>query len=45
MWDLITFPPPTFGGSDGKESACSAGDPCSIPGSGSSPVEGSGNPL
>ena len=37
--------PPTFGGSDGKESACSAGDPGSIPGLGSSPVEGSGYPL
>ena len=29
----------------GKESACSAGDPGSIPGSGKSPVEGNGNPL
>ena len=29
----------------GKESACSAGDPCSIPGLGRSPGEGSGNPL
>ena len=33
------------GGSDGKESACSAGDPGSIPGSGRSPGEGNGNPL
>ena len=33
------------GGSDGKESACNAGDPCSIPGSGRSPEEGNGNPL
>ena len=33
------------GGSDGKESACSAGDPDSIPGSGRSPGEGNGNPL
>ena len=32
-------------GSDGKESACSAGDPGSIPGSGRSPGEGNGNPL
>ena len=32
-------------GSDGKESACSAGDPGSIPGSGSSPGEGNGNLL
>ena len=30
-------------GSDGKESACSAGDPGSIPGLGRSPGEGSGN--
>ena len=33
------------GGSDGKESACSAGDPSSIPGLGRSPGEGNGNPL
>ena len=33
------------GGSDGKESACSAGDPSSIPGLGRSPGEGKGNPL
>ena len=33
------------GGSDGKESACSAGDPGSIPGSGRSPGEGKGTPL
>ena len=33
------------GGSDSKESACSAGDPGSIPGSGSSPGEGNGNSL
>ena len=33
------------GGSVGKESACSAGDPGSIPGSGRSPGEGNGNPL
>ena len=33
------------GGSDGKESACNAGDPGSIPGSGRSPGEGKGNPL
>ena len=32
-------------GSDGKESACSAGDMSSIPGSGRSPGEGNGNPL
>ena len=29
----------------GKESACSAGDLGSIPGSGRSPGEGNGNPL
>ena len=33
------------GGSHGKESACSAGDQGSIPGSGRSPREGHGNPL
>ena len=30
---------------DGKESACSAGDPSVIPGSERSPGEGNGNPL
>ena len=39
--ELINFP----GGSDGKASACNAGDPGSIPGSGRSPGEGNGNPL
>ena len=33
------------GGSDGKESACSAGNPGLIPGSGRSLGEGSGNLL
>ena len=33
------------GGSDGRESACNAGDPVSIPESGRSPGEGNGNPL
>ena len=37
----IGFP----GGSDAKASACSAGDPGSIPGLGRSPGEGNGNPL
>ena len=37
----IGFP----GGSVGKESACNAGDPASIPGLGKSPGEGNGNPL
>ena len=34
-----------FDGSDGKESACNAGDPGLIPGSGRSPRERNGNPL
>ena len=34
-----------LGGSDGEESACNAGNPGSIPGSGRSPGEGNGNPL
>ena len=33
------------GGSDGKASACNAGDPGSIPVLGRSPGEGKGNPL
>ena len=33
------------GGSVGKESACNAGELCSIPGLGRSPGEGNGNPL
>ena len=33
------------GGSDGKVSACNAGDPGSIPGLGRSLGEGKGNPL
>ena len=32
-------------GLSGKESACNAGDPGSVPGSGRSPGEGNGNPL
>ena len=32
-------------GSNSKESACSVGDPGSIPGLGRSPAEGNGNPL
>ena len=35
---ILGFP----GGSDSKESACNAGDPGSIPGSGRSPGEGNG---
>ena len=38
---MLGFP----GGSGGKVSACSAGDPGSIPGSGRSPGEGNGYPL
>ena len=34
-----------LGGSDGKASACNAGDPGSIPGSGRSPGEENYNPL
>ena len=37
----VAFP----GGSDGKESACTSGDPGSIPGLGRSLVEGNGYPL
>ena len=33
------------GGSEGKASACKAGDLVSIPGLGRSPGEGNGNPL
>ena len=33
------------GGSDGKESACNAGDPSSVPGLGRSPGERNGYPL
>ena len=33
------------GGSNGKASACNAGDPGLIPGSGRSLGEGNGNPL
>ena len=33
------------GGSDGKESACSGGNPGSFPRSGRSPGEGNGNPF
>ena len=38
---LVGFP----GGSDGKASACNAGDLGSIPGSGRSPGGGNGNPV
>ena len=41
LWLVPVF----LSGSDGKESACSAGDWGSIPGSGRSPGEGNDNPL
>ena len=40
VWQLIFE-----GGSDGEESACTAGDPGLIPGSGRYPGEGNGNPV
>ena len=39
--EYLGFP----GGSDGKESACNAGDPGSVPELGRSPGEGNGNSL
>ena len=48
-WRRDRLPTPLFSGfpgdSDGKESACNAGDLGSTPGLGSSPGEGHGNPL
>ena len=41
MYTQMGFP----GGSDGKESACNAGDPGLIPGPGRSPREGNGYSL
>ena len=41
VWQLLGCP----GGSDSKESTCSAGGPGSIPGLRRSPGEGNGNPL
>jgi len=41
IYCLLCFP----GGSDGKESACKAGDLGLIPEFGRSPGEGNGNPL
>ena len=41
LTNLWGFP----GGSDGKESACNAGEPGLIPGSGRPPGEGNGYPL
>ena len=45
FWYAFSVHPGFPGGSDGKESACSAGDPGSVPGSGRSPGEGNGYPL
>ena len=41
FWLFMGF----LGGSDSKVSACNVGDPGSIPGLGTSSVEGNGNPL
>ena len=41
LFEQLGFP----GGSDGKASACNAGDLGSIPGLGRSPGEGNGNPF
>ena len=41
IYSFMGFP----GGSDGKESACNAGDPSLITRLGRSPREGNGNPL
>ena len=41
---VVTYPD-LPGGSEGKESACNAGDPGSILGLGRSPGRGHGNPL
>ena len=40
-FSVMIFP----GSSVGEQSACNAGDPCLIPGSGRSPGEGNGYPL
>ena len=49
LWRSDRLSTPVFlgfpGGSDGKESACNAGDLDSIPGLGRSPGEGNGNSL
>ena len=50
FWWFLRYFKPSTGmrlpcGSEGKASACSAGDLGSIPGSGRSPGEGNGNPL
>ena len=45
FWFLLFFIWGFHGGSDGKASACNAGDSGSIPGLERSPGEGNGNPL
>ena len=46
MWNLkYDTNKPNYGGSDGKESACNAGDLDSVPGLGRSPGGGHGSPL
>ena len=45
IYNRILFSHGFPGGSDGKESACKAGDPGSIPGLGRSIGKGNGNPL
>ena len=45
LWDLLRTLVGFPGSSAGKEPACNTGDPGSIPGSGSSPGEGTGYPL
>ena len=42
---ILKAPKDFSGGSDGKESACNAGDPSLIPGLGRSSGEGKGYPL
>ena len=45
IFEAFTEPKGLPGGSDGKESACNAGDMGLIPESGRFPGEGNGNPL
>ena len=44
-WIIIKHNEGSPGNSDGKESACSVGDPRLIPGLGESPREGNANPF
>ena len=44
-WPIVQISMYLINGSDGKESACNAGDLGSIPELGRSPGEGNGNPL